>query len=114
LQTTTKIIVALLLVAGALDTGTTFIGAQPRNENYVTAFYPNGDMQRYTIYESNPETRIMFFPFLSTAIFGSSIFAMKKIGAKIHLTKFSTVLSLCFLPFAFAGGISNLFILGVI
>jgi hypothetical protein len=92
LQKSTKILVALLLVAGALDAATTLIGTQLCS--YV-------------------ETRAVFFPFLSTAILGAAVYGVIRISRSYQkLRRISFVLIVWLVAFAFTGGVSNLFVLG--
>lgn len=116
LQKSTKILVALLLVAGALDAATTFIGTQPRNYYWAdkSGTMPDGSTytQRVQMYQVNPETRVAFFPFFSTVIFGIAIYAIRKISIKTGLSKWGSLISFSFIPIAFIGGINNLFVLG--
>jgi hypothetical protein len=116
----TKIIITLLIVAGALDAATTLVYTQPRDWFWVDTkgTYETGPLKgseyesREQHYLVNPETRVAFFPFLATAIAGSAIYGIGKLSKVSLSPKLGVALTGFLVCFAFTGGVNNILIIG--
>jgi hypothetical protein len=120
MKASTKVIVVLLLLAGALDAVTTLVYTQPRDWYWVEikGIYESGpskgseyinNEQHYVV---NTESRLGFFPFLATAIAGAAIFGINRLRKVSMSPKLGTLLISFLVCFAFSGGINNILVIG--